>query len=210
MPPEDAATEALLQRAGQGDRSARDGLLALHRARLRKMVAVRMDPRLAARVDPSDIVQDALAEAARNLSDYLRRRPLPFYPWLRRLAWESLVAMTRYHIKARRRSLAREQAWDGALPDQSALALAGRLVAGGSSPSARLIREEQRERVQSALGELEPHDREVLVLRYLEELSTQETAAVLGISTGGVKSRLWRALVRLQARLEDPMQEGQL
>ena len=57
-----------------------------YRDRLRRLVAVRLDPRLAARADASDVVQEALADAARKLDGYLRDRPIPFYPWLRQLA----------------------------------------------------------------------------------------------------------------------------
>jgi RNA polymerase sigma-70 factor (ECF subfamily) len=198
--PDDSFTDRLLERALQGDASAREELWALHRGRLRQMVAARMDQRLAARLDPSDIVQDALMEADRCLADYVRQRPLPFYPWLRRLAWERLVAVNRQHLQASKRSLRREE--PATLPDESALVLAGRLAASTSSPSARLSRQELCARVQSALAGLADHDREVLVLRYLEQLSTRETAAVLGIGEGAVKSRLLRALERLQEKLE--------
>ena len=92
-------TEELLDRAGQGDGEARQRLLARHRHRLRQMVIVRLDRRLAARLDPSDIVQEALADAARGLDDYLRDRPVPFYPWLRRFAWERLVEVNRRHLQ---------------------------------------------------------------------------------------------------------------
>jgi RNA polymerase sigma-70 factor (ECF subfamily) len=84
-------TDELIARASKGDDLARQQLLVRHRDRLRQMVAVRMDPRLAARVDPSDIVQEAPADATVHLSDDLRDRPMPFYVWLRRLAWERLV-----------------------------------------------------------------------------------------------------------------------
>src|SRR5262245_34708786 len=79
-------TEHLLDRAAEGDATARDQLLERFRRRLRRMVAVRFDPRLAARVDPSDVVQESLAEASAQLNRYLRDRPLPFYPWLRQFA----------------------------------------------------------------------------------------------------------------------------
>jgi RNA polymerase sigma-70 factor, ECF subfamily len=88
-------TEELLDRAGTGDRAARQALLARHRGRLRQMVALRIDRRMAARVDPSDVVQEALAVAERSLSDYLKDRPLPFYPWLRQFAWERLIQLHR-------------------------------------------------------------------------------------------------------------------
>jgi RNA polymerase sigma-70 factor (ECF subfamily) len=147
-------TEQLIEQASRGDAAARQQLLVRHRDRLRKMVRVRMDQRLAARVDPSDVVHEALADAAGKLSDYLRRRPLPFYPWLRRLAWERLVKLHRRHIRARSRSVMREDPGRQALPDESVLELARRLVAPGTSPSNRMIREELRGRVQAALARL--------------------------------------------------------
>src|SRR5947209_12664922 len=102
-------TDFLLNRAAAGDLGARDQLLGRHRDRLKRMVAVRADPRLAARVDPSDVVQEALADAARKLDGYLRDRPLPFYPWLRRLAWERIVLLHRRHVRAQRRSVTGEE-----------------------------------------------------------------------------------------------------
>ena len=91
---------------------------------------------------------------------------------------------------------------DLGMPDQSAMTLANRLVASGTSPSRHAIREETRDRVRIALDGLAPRDREVLVLRFLEQLSTTETAAVLGIGEGAVKSRLTRALLRLRDLLD--------
>src|SRR5262249_53299134 len=158
----------------QGDGAARQQLLARHRDRLRRMVSLRLDRRLAARVDPSDVVQESLADAAARLSDYLRRRPLPFYPWLRRLAWERLVKIRPRHLGTGMRNAAREEPGVLDLPEDSALELAKRLIDPGSSPSQRLIRAELDDRVRAALLRLSERDREVLVLRYLEQLSTKE------------------------------------
>jgi RNA polymerase sigma-70 factor (ECF subfamily) len=198
-------TEQLIEQASRGDTGAREQLLVRHRDRLHKMVRVRMDRRVAARVDPSDVVQEALADAAGKLSDYLRRRPLPFYPWLRRLAWERLVKLHRRHVRARRRSVTREEVGTPALPDESALELARRLIAPGSSPSDHLLREESRDRVQAALAKLNEGDREVLVTRYLEGLANAEIAAALAISEGAVKMRHLRALERIRALLVDEL-----
>jgi DNA-directed RNA polymerase specialized sigma24 family protein len=95
-------------------------------------------------------------------------RPLPFYPWLRRLAWEHLLEVHQRHIAARKRSVAREEGWVPGLPDDSARELAARRVAPGTSPSHRLLQEESRKRVRDALVQMAEGDREVLVLRYLE------------------------------------------
>jgi RNA polymerase sigma-70 factor (ECF subfamily) len=200
-------TEQLIERVAQGDAAARQQLLTRHRAQLRKMVAVRLDRRVAARVDPSDVVQEALADAARKLSAYVRDRPLPFYPWLRRLAWERLVKVHRRHLRTRRRSTAQEEPGLLNLPDESVAELAQRLVSSASSPSRQLLRAEMRQRVLDALAALSERDREVLVLRYLEQLSTRETAEVLEISEGAVKVRHLRALERIRRLLGDEFQE---
>jgi RNA polymerase sigma-70 factor (ECF subfamily) len=202
MPAETPDTAQLIEQARRGDGRARHDLLVRHRSRLRQMVVVRMDRQLAARVDPSDVVQDALAEAQRTMDDYLQRRPLPLYPWLRRLAWERLIQLQRQHVGAAKRSLLQERGVDPGLPDRSAMMLADRLIAGGTSASRHAIRQETRDRVRAALDELTPRDREVLVLRFLEQLSTAETAAVLGIGEGAVKSRLMRAVVRFRDLLD--------
>jgi RNA polymerase sigma-70 factor (ECF subfamily) len=60
-------------------------------------------------------------------------------------------------------------------------------------------REELRQRVQAALARLGPRDREVVILRHLEQLSTAEAAEVLGITEAAVKKCHLRALERLRA-----------
>ena len=111
-------TEDLIRRAGDGENAATEELLTRYRDRLRQMVAVRMDPRVAARLDASDIVQETLVEASRKLPEYLRDEPLPFYPWLRQIAWERLVDLHRRHVQAQKRAVGR-QVWPHVLPDRS-------------------------------------------------------------------------------------------
>src|SRR5262245_9124131 len=100
----DADSDELLTLAAAGNDGATQELLLRHRGRLRQMVALRIDTRLAGRFDPSDIVQEALMDASRKLPDYLRALPLPFYPWLRQLTLERLIQLHRKHIAARKRS----------------------------------------------------------------------------------------------------------
>ena len=207
MSAHDQEIDSLLTLAAGGDPAAGQQLLARHRDRLRRMVAVRLDPRVAARLDPSDVVQEALLEAARKLPDYLRARPLPFYPWLRRLAWERLLKLHQRH-RAAKRDAARDERMAPALPDGSALELAQRLVASGTSPSGRAVRAETRDRVRAALVALAETDREVLVLRYLEGMTTAEVAAVLGLGESAVKMRHRRALDRLSRVLENDSEGG--
>jgi RNA polymerase sigma-70 factor (ECF subfamily) len=198
-------TEQLLKRVAAGERAARELLLDRYRGRLSRMIALRLDHRLWARVDPSDVLQETLLEADQKLSGFARRPPLPFYPWLRRLAWERLVQVHRRHIRVQRRTVNREE--NLPLPDNSALELAGRLAARGSSPSARQRHEELCGRLHWALAQLADGDREILVLRYLEDLSTKEIAVVLSVTEAAVKMRQLRALRRLRDLLGDDLGE---
>jgi RNA polymerase sigma-70 factor (ECF subfamily) len=195
-----SGTQVLIDRAHGGDEAARQQLLERYRDYLRRMVAVRLDRRMAARVDASDVVQETLVEAARRLDDYLRERPLPFYGWLRQLAGERIIDTHRRHVTAQRRSVALERRAPD-LPDASADELVQRLFADNTSPSNHLMRQERHERLKGALASLPPRDREVLVMRHLEQLSTAEIAAMLEISEPAVKSRLLRALIRMRERM---------
>jgi len=193
-------TDQLLDRVVQGESSAVSALLTRHEQRLRRMVMFRIDPRLAARLDASDVVQEALAEAARRLADYAAHRPIPFYPWLRGIAWDKLVEMKRRHVDAACRSVQREVRQLN-LSGDSQLILVDRMMALGTTPSEQAIHGEMRDRVQQAIRQLPARDHEVIVLKHLEELNVPEIAAVLGIDQEAVYSRYRRAVQRLHRSL---------
>jgi RNA polymerase sigma-70 factor (ECF subfamily) len=206
MIPRPPDTDDLILRSAAGDDEARAALLAHYRGRLRRMVGVRLDHRLLARIDPSDVVQEVLMEAHRKLKEYLRDPPLPFYPWLRQIAWQRLVKIHQHH-HARKRRVTDEGPALLDLPDESVGDLAECLAASGTSPTRHALRQELRRRVSEALGRLAERDREVLVLRYLEQISLSDIAAVLETSVGAVKSRHARALLRLQSLLGDERED---
>jgi RNA polymerase sigma-70 factor (ECF subfamily) len=192
----EADTDALLSLVQKGNRDAVRILLDRHRDRLKRMVSLRLDNRMASRIDPSDIVQEALAEAAMKIDEFAHDRPVAFYVWLRQMTWRHLVIAWRQHVKAERRSVTRELELD--LSDDSRAEMAGQFVDPYLSPGAEAIRNELQSRVQHALEQLRPHDRELLVLRYLEQLSLREIGEVLGISESAARKRHVRALQRLQ------------
>lgn len=203
-----AETTRLVRQAIHGDRAAMDELLGRHRAQLRRMVAVRMDARLQSRIDPSDVVQSVLAEAAQNMVAF-PHPPEQFYRWLRQLAWDELARLHRDHIKTKKRSVRREDdAWQAGAADASAARLADHFAARQPGPGSRLIQAERRERVLLALGQLAPQDREILELRFLEQLNIVDAAAALGVSESAVKSRQFRAVDRLGKLLGDLRREG--
>jgi RNA polymerase sigma-70 factor (ECF subfamily) len=189
----DTDTDLLLIAAGGGDVAARDQLLQRYRGRLRQAVARRIDRRLAARVDASDVVQEALADADRKFPAYLRDRPLPFFPWLRRLALERLVRLHRRHVRAVKRSVTREQTGPVPVPP-----------APVDGPATTCVRAELCDRVRQALAQLGDGDRAVLVLRHFEHRSVRDAADRLGVTEGALKVRHLRAL----RRLSDLLTEG--
>ena len=197
--PDSQETEDLLEQAAAGDARAGDRLLQRHRPRLREFVEVHLEPALRARLDASDVVQEAQLEAARRLPDFLRRRPMPFRLWLRKTAYERLLMLRRQHRGAARRSVGRE----AQLPDRSSLVLAQNLLAPNSSPSRRAEREEQARRVQEALARLAEADREVLLMRHYEDLPYEDIACILGIEPAAARKRHGRALVRLHKTLSE-------
>ncbi len=170
-------TLRLLRRARAGDRAALGELFARHRDRLRRMVELRLDWRLRARVDPSDVIQEAYLDVAGRLDDYLRDPKLPVFLWLRLVVGEQLINLHRRHLGARMRDPRREVSlFQDALPQASSAALAAQLLGKFTSPSQAAVRAERLIRLQEAINSLDPIDREVLALRHFEQLSRAETA----------------------------------
>jgi RNA polymerase sigma-70 factor (ECF subfamily) len=192
-------TRCLLELARSGQRGSVNLLLQRHRPFLRRVVELRLDPRLRARVDPSDVVQEAQLEAGRRMEAYLRQPALPFRLWLRQLAYDHLLKACRRHLGAARRAVSREVS----LPDRSSQLLARQLVAAPPSPSQHLAQRELARRVREAVSRLTEPDREVVVLRAFEGLSNQETAHLLHIRPDAASQRYGRALLRLRQFLVD-------
>jgi RNA polymerase sigma-70 factor (ECF subfamily) len=192
-----------LKHAAAGDAECWRRLLEPHHARLRRMVAGRMDSRLQGRVDPSDVLQNAYVEAIRQLNKYLDNETLPFFVWLRGLVGSQLARTHRQHLGTQQRDAGREVPLDQPAPDMSSAVLAQCLLGESERPSEEAVRAELRERLQILLERLSAADREVLALRHFEQLNTAETAAVLGISTSATGKRYIRALDRLRDQLTD-------
>jgi RNA polymerase sigma-70 factor (ECF subfamily) len=195
---------ALIERAKAGDRDALNDIFTRHRARLRRMVELRLDWRLHARVDASDVIQDAYLEVATRLEEYLREPRLPLFLWLRLVVGERLSKLHRHHLGAQMRDAGREVSlYRAAFPAASSAALAAQLLGKHTSPTEAAVRAERLLRLQAALNSLEPIDREVLSLRHFEELSRSEAALALGIEEAAAAKRYLRALKRLKDALAD-------
>jgi RNA polymerase sigma-70 factor (ECF subfamily) len=195
-------TNQLVAMARAGDERARDRLLTRYSDRLRRMIRAFLDPRLSARIDATDVLQDAMTRAAVKLPDYLEHQPIAFYPWLRQIVQEEMIMAHRRHIGAKRRTVMRENRFDVALSEASAVELADILVTGESTPSSKARKAESRRQIQKALRQLAESEQQVLVMRYVEQLKIREIADVLGISEASAKSRVRRALEKLNDVLD--------
>jgi RNA polymerase sigma-70 factor, ECF subfamily len=182
-----------------GDRQALATLFDQYRDRLRRMVELRLDPRLRGRLDASDVLQEAFLDVAGDLDAYLADPKLPPLLWLRVHVGRRLTTLHRQHLGTRMRDAGREiSIYHGALPEASSAALASMLLGRHTSPTQAAQRAERMLRVQEALASLDPMDREVLALRHFEQLGRAEAAQVLGITQEAGAKRYFRALKRLK------------
>lgn len=193
-----AATDDLLARAARGERSAFDDLFARHRDRLGRAVALRLDRRLAARVDASDVVQDVCLEAFRRLPAYLQRPDMPLDVWLLWLAREQVLMTHRRHLRADKRAVGREVA---PLPADSASAVVRTLAGAGPTPSGAVAAAELADRLRQALQRLDDDERELILMRHFEQLGNRDVAQLLGVSEAAASKRYVRALERLRGVL---------
>jgi RNA polymerase sigma-70 factor (ECF subfamily) len=198
-PDNSSGTNQLLGRAASGDQEAWGALLNRYRERLHTMVALRLDRRLQGRLDPSDVVQDALLDAHGHLREYAREPRLPFYLWLRAIAGQRMVALYRHHLGVQARDAGREVSlYQGSLPQASSTALAAKLLGHEARPSEEVLKAEQCLCLQEALNRMDSLDREVLALRHFEQLGNSETAQVLGLRESAASKRYVRALQKLK------------
>ena len=187
--------------AKAGDVDAITALFHEHRARLKRIVEIRLDPRVAARVDASDVLQDTFLDLC-NRVDEFTTGDLPFFLWVRLKLGHRLTDLHRFHLR-HRRTVAREVSIHRAvMPAASTASLASQLLGRITSASNALMKTEQAAQLQQVLNSMDEIDREVLVLRHFEDLSNAETAQVLEISQNAASNRYVRALKRLKVAMD--------
>jgi RNA polymerase sigma-70 factor (ECF subfamily) len=175
-------------------------LFEQQRASLRQAVLLRLDRRVAARVDVSDVLQETFLEALRRWPNYQQTATLPPELWLRWLAREQVLQLHRRHLLTEQRSVQREV---GTLPEASSVILARGLIQTIPSPSAQVALGEMVEKLRRALGDLEDDERDLILWRHFEQLTNRESALLLGITEAAAGKRYIRALERLRARMQD-------
>ena len=202
MWPEAEKTQDLLREIKAGDSNAINRLLERHREALRRMVDMRLDPKIRQRVDASDVVQDAMMEANRRMPTYLENPGMPFHLWIRQIATDRLIDQHRRHRVSKKRSVDLEQApVVAANLDHSTIQFGPQLQDRELTPAAAAIRAEMQRRFERAIEEMDERDQEIIVMRHFEQLSNQEVANVLELSEPAASMRYLRAIRRLQKQL---------
>jgi RNA polymerase sigma-70 factor (ECF subfamily) len=204
MPIDDHSEACIaLREALDGDSASLGKALMSHHDRLVRVVNFRMDRRVRGRVDVGDVLQETFLEATQRFAEYRADHSVPFFVWLRFLALQRLAQIHRRHLGVQARDVSRDVSLhSGPTPQVTSAVLAAQLIGSLTSPSCAAIRSEQQQRLEEALNAMEPIDREVIALRHFEWLSTQETAALLGIKESAASSRYGRALKRLKEILD--------
>jgi RNA polymerase sigma-70 factor (ECF subfamily) len=196
-----SSVAALLQAFRAGEEGAGDRLLRRFAPWLKLRARLQWESRFQAKLDPSDVVQQALIEAVRAFPHFRGRTEPEFVAWLRQILARTLAHEVRRYAGTQKRDVDREvsfeQAWS-----RSSQRLGEMLAATGTSPSQQVARREQEVLLAGALERLPEDYREVIILRHLEGLSHDAVAARVGRNPGAVRMLWVRALARLRKEVE--------
>lgn len=193
--------DARLEKAIAGDESAMVELFDEHRTRLKRMVELRMNPKLRGRIDASDVLQEAYLDLAKQLPNYAANPTIPFFVWLRRITGQRLMMLYRHHIGAAKRTAKMEVGIFNGGPEASSVHLATQLVGQLTTVTEAALRDERQSKLMEVLNELDSVDREIVALRHFERLSIGEIAAQHEISEAAAGMRHLRALRKLKQLL---------
>src|SRR5947207_8143040 len=163
-----------------------------HQSRLLAMVRWRIDPALEVRIDPEAVIAEAYLDSCRKWPAYRAEPKLSLYSWLYGIVHDRLIEEWRKATRSRR-DFRRE----APLPIQDLALITQGLLGTSTSPSSAAARAEEAARLRQILLLLDPAHREVLYMRYFDNLEIQEVAEVLQIKYDAARKRCRRALERL-------------
>jgi len=165
-----------------------------NRDRLLRLIATRLDRRLAGRVDPSDIFQETFLRANAAFDEFCRLSEMPVYNWLRIQVQFAVGDCHRTHLGTMKRAVGMEHH----SPGDTVLRVFEELAESMVSPASQIANADLAEQIREMIASMPEMDREILQLRHVEEMTVSEAAAELGISVEAAKKRHLRAIRRLQ------------
>ncbi len=186
--------------------SAQDPSFEKYRDYLYLLARLELDPRLEGKLDFSGVVQQTLLEAYQHRERFRGRTEAEEVAWLRRILANNLTDAVR-HAGAQVRDAFRERSLEHAL-DESSARLDAWLAADHSSPSQRVVRAEQLQRLADALVQLPEDQRTAVRLHHLEGAPLADVAVRMGRSRSSVASLIFRGLEGLRRQLGADVPEG--
>ena len=168
--------EKIIARARRGDADAFEQLVVAYREQVFRL-ALRM---CGSEADADEVAQEAFLSAWKALPNF--RGESQFSTWLYQLTTHAAIDL----MRREKRQIAADDITEVSAADPA------------PSPQQQAERSETRQAVRDAMGQLSPEYRQIVVLRFLQELSYEEIGAVLKLPSGTVKSRLNRAKAQLK------------
>jgi RNA polymerase sigma-70 factor (ECF subfamily) len=189
----DSLLAELIRRAREGDREALGELLDGHRDLLRALARQRLDPRIGARLDASDLVQQTCLSVHKRIAEFQGDDVAQFVAWLKDVHEHNVQNAVRDHVQAQKRAAGREEAF-------------GEREVGAArqtSPSQRAMRGEEARRLAGALEQLPEDQREVLRLRYLEGWTLAQLCAHTGLTKDALAWLMKQGMKEMKRLLDE-------
>ncbi len=175
--------------------------LEQHRNYLRMLADMQLNPRLRVKEGASDIVQQTMLDAHRDLADFRGQTDAELRAWLKMILTRNLLTVARRY-GTHKRAAGREVTLQDQLEKSSAL-FHHQLVAEQTSPSMKLIKQERSEQLAAALLKLLDDERSAVVLKHFHDWSVAEIAQHLGRTQDAVAGLLRRGLKKLRELLRE-------
>jgi RNA polymerase sigma-70 factor (ECF subfamily) len=200
MAEQTATIEVLIQKARIRPEALGD-LLERYRPYLLLVSQQRMNPKVAVRCSPSDVVQETVTEACRDFGKFTGSAEVEFSAWLGRIHRHNLDDAARKHLLTERRAADKEEPLGEPLGTAS---ITWRDIAADEpTPSDRIVAGEKALRLAALLTSLPDPQQEAIRLRHLEGLPVAEIAARMGRSLQAVAGLLKRGLQALRQKMSE-------
>ena len=188
--------------------TARDDIRPIedHRDYLLLLVRLQLGSRLGAKLDASDVVQQAILHAHERRGQFRGRTEGEWLAWLRAILANALATALR-RLDTRARDPGRERSLEAEL-ERSSSRLEDLLAADQTSPSERAVRGEELVRLANAIARLPEDQRRVVELHYFNGLAVADVAEQIGRTRPAAVGLLFRGLKRLRELLREPGESG--
>ena len=189
-------TQRLVVRARDGDASAMEHLCSVYGERVRRIIRLRMGAELRSKLESTDIVQDTLLSALRDLESFNYSNEGDFLRWLSAIA-ENQIRGNLDRLHAAKRDIRKEVPLEQRSTNATSQSRQSLRPAAYTTPSLILTRREDMDKLERAMDQLKPEYRRIIMLARIEGLQHKNIASDMGKSPEAVGMMLSRAMLAL-------------